>query len=89
MLTSLKKLMLLGMIELQNIKKLLNLAFRANTCNMYGFNHDIMIAYYLINTLDSNHSIENITYNVLDINFPEIKDEPKKAVQTSIKYFRS
>ena len=67
-----------------NIKKLLNLAFRANAHSIYGFNNDIMIAYYLINTLDNNHSIENITYNILDINFPEIKDATKKSVQTSM-----
>jgi len=67
-----------------NIKKFLNLALRTNLNELYGFNHDIMIAYYLINTLDSNHSIENITYNVLDINFPEVKEDIKKAVQTSM-----
>lgn len=67
-----------------NIKKLLNLALSSNVDVLYGFNQDIMIAYYLINTLDSNHSIENITYNILDINFPETNVETKKAIQTSM-----
>jgi len=67
-----------------NIKKFLNLSFKANLNELYGFNNDIMIEYYLINTLDNNHSIENITYNVLDINFPEVKEEAKKVVQTSM-----
>ena len=67
-----------------NIKPLLKLAFDNDIKDLVGFNQDIMIAYYLINATDSNHTIQNIAYNLLDINIPELKKETKKAVQTSI-----
>ncbi len=67
-----------------NIKSVLNLAFRNNIRDIYGFNDDLMIMYYLINTADNNQSIDKITYEVLNANFPTLNKEAKKVEQTSM-----
>ena len=67
-----------------NIKSVLNLAFRNNIRDIYGFNDDLMIMYYLINTADNNQSIDKITYEVLNANFPSLNKETKKVEQTSM-----
>ncbi|MBR6614292.1 MAG: DNA polymerase I [Clostridia bacterium] len=67
-----------------NIKSVLNLAFRNNIRDIYGFNDDLMIMYYLINTADNNQSIDKITYEVLNANFPTLNKETKKVEQTSM-----
>ena len=67
-----------------NIKSVLNMAFRANIKDIYGFNDDLMIMYYLINTADNNQSIDKITYEVLNANFPALEKVAKKVEQTSM-----
>ncbi len=67
-----------------NIKSVLNLAFRNDVKDIYGFNDDLMIMYYLINTADNNQSIDKITYEVLNANFPSLNKEAKKVEQTSM-----
>ncbi len=67
-----------------NIKSVLNLAFRVDVKDIYGFNDDLMIMYYLINTADNNQSIDKITYEVLNANFPTLNKEAKKVEQTSM-----
>ncbi len=67
-----------------NIKSVLNMAFRNNVKDIYGFNDDLMIMYYLINTADNNQSIDKITYEVLNANFPSLEKAAKKVEQTSM-----
>lgn len=68
-----------------NTKKVLKLYFDKNLKNPIGFKQDVMIAYYLINSIDNNYSITNIVYNLLDVAFPELEiEEKKKATQTSL-----
>lgn len=68
-----------------NTKKVLKLYFDQGYKNPIGFNQDVMIAYYLINSIDNNYSITNIVYNLLDVAFPELEQDGKKKVtQTSL-----
>lgn len=67
-----------------NTKKILKLAFDANAQEINEFNEDIMIEYYLINPTDNNYTIENISYNVIDVTFPELDVQAKKTIQTNI-----
>jgi len=68
-----------------NTKKVLKLYFDQEFKNPVGFKQDIMIAYYLLNSIDNNYSITNIVYNLLDIAFPELEtDGAKKITQTNI-----
>jgi len=68
-----------------NTKKVLKLYFDQNLKNPVGFKQDVMIAYYLINSIDNNYSITNIVYNLLDVAFPELEiEEKKKVTQTSL-----
>ena len=60
------------------------MTFRNNIRDIYGFNDDLMIMYYLINTADNNQSIDKITYEVLNANFPSLNKEAKKVEQTSM-----
>ena len=63
-------------------------------CLKYGisdfstFQSDIKIAYYLLNSTENNYDIENIAYNILDINIPNenisTDSSSKKEVQTSL-----
>ena len=67
-----------------DIKKLLNLAILNGVTNINNFKEDVKIKYYLVDTNTNNFSIENIAYNILDINFPTIDDSAKEQVQTSL-----
>lgn len=68
-----------------NTKKALKLYFDAGYKNPIGFNQDVMIAYYLLHATETNYSITNIVYNLLDVVFPELEDTAKKKpVQTSL-----
>lgn len=69
-----------------DIKPYIRYCFQNGVADFNGFNDDIKIAYYLLNSTDSNYTIENITYNILDINFPEneVKDAKAATKQTSM-----
>ncbi len=68
-----------------NTKKVLKLYFDAGYRNPIGFNQDVMIAYYLLHATETNYSITNIVYNLLDVAFPELEDSSKKkTIQTSL-----
>ena len=68
-----------------NTKKVLKLYFDAGYKNPIGFNQDIMIAYYLLHATETNYSITNIVYNLLDVVFPELEEKAKKKQeQTSL-----
>ena len=68
-----------------NTKKVLKLYFDQGLKNPIEFKQDVMIAYYLINATETNYTITNIVYNLLDIVFPELEiDVKKKVTQTSL-----
>ncbi len=68
-----------------NTKKVLKLYFDAEYKNPIGFNQDVMIAYYLLHATETNYSITNIVYNLLDVAFPELEQNTKKKpAQTSL-----
>ena len=68
-----------------NTKKVLKLYFDQGAKNPRGFKQDVMIAYYLINAIETNYTITNIVYNLLDVAFPELEIETKKKnTQTSL-----
>ena len=68
-----------------NTKKVLKLYFDAGYKNPIGFNQDVMIAYYLLHATQTNYSITNIVYNLLDVAFPELEENAKKKpAQTSL-----
>ncbi len=69
-----------------DIKGFIRYCFKNTVVDFNGFESDIKIAYHLLNSTENNYTLENITYNILDINFPEndskeLKEAPK---QTSI-----
>lgn len=66
-----------------NIKKLLKIIIDGKNRDIKGFEDDLQIAYYLLNPNEGNYSIENIAYNILDINIPELNNT-QTTVQTSI-----
>lgn len=66
-----------------DIKSFLKLALDSKIDKLINFNEDLMIKYYITNSNVNNHSIENIAYNLLDINFPQI-EEIKLEEQTNI-----
>ena len=68
-----------------NTKKVLKLYFDAGYKKPIGFNQDVMIAYYLLHATETNYSITNIVYNLLDVAFPELEETTKKKpAQTSL-----
>lgn len=67
-----------------DIKKLLNVAKTYGVTDFNNFKEDLKIKYYLIDNNTTNFSIENIAYNILDINFPQIENSKTKEVQTSL-----
>ena len=68
-----------------NTKKVLKMYFDQGFKNPVGFKQDVMIAYYLINAIETNYTITNIVYNLLDVAFPELEtDTKKKITQTSL-----
>lgn len=66
-----------------NIKKFLKHIIDNKINDIIGFNNDVTIEYYLLHPDTSNFSIENIAYNELSINMPELIFE-NVATQTSI-----
>ena len=70
------------------IKNIYKECLKRDINNFVNFKSDIKIAYYLLHSTENNYEIENISYNLLDINMPyenkEEKKEEKKSVQTSL-----
>lgn len=54
-----------------NIKEFINYCFGKGVIDFKKINDDIKIEYYLLNSTETNYSLENILYKTLDINFPE------------------
>lgn len=67
-----------------DIKSFIKLALDCKIDNIINFKEDVKIKYYITNSTISNHSIENIAYNLLDINFPQIEEIKADTKQTSI-----
>ena len=68
-----------------NIKKLFKIYFDEGFNEISNFSDDIMIAYYLVNSTESNYSIDNIIYSLLKIPMPEFgNNKSKEQVQTSL-----
>ena len=68
-----------------NIKKLLKCYFDEDMRFPTMFKNDIMIAYYLINSTESNYSIENMLYSIVKVVMPELDFKSnKKQEQTNI-----
>ncbi|MBR5227307.1 MAG: DNA polymerase I [Clostridia bacterium] len=67
-----------------NIKKVIRKCLEFGIKNFNSFVSDIMIAYYLLHPTESNYSIENIAYKILDVPMPQTQTEKKKNIQTSL-----
>lgn len=66
-----------------NLKKIERLAFDLGITEFIGFVSDIMIEYYLLHASENNYTIENISYNTIDIPAPQ-NITAKTNVQTSL-----
>lgn len=69
-----------------DIKKVYKECLKRKINTFNNFKSDVKIAYYLLNSTENNYEIENIAYNLLEINMPdEVGDTPKEEqVQTSL-----
>ena len=72
-----------------DIKNIYKLCIKNSVNDFSSFKSDIKIAYYLLHSSENNYEIENISYNLLNVNMPlentknNVEEKPKE-VQTSL-----